>query len=78
MLSPRHVEIQVLQGSKSVKIFGIAKVNPTGSNEKWTIVTADLKNAKGVEDLYFTFSAGSGDVAADKTLFQLDWIGFNK
>lgn len=71
-------QIQVRQGSGTGALLGVAKVNPTGSNEKWTTVSADLQGANGVEDLYFTFSAGTGEVAADKALFQVDWIGFNK
>ena len=70
--------IEVRAGSPTGKLVGTATVSPTGDNRTFTTVSTPVSGAPaGVNDLYFVFTSGSGQVVPDRNLFVIDWIQFD-
>jgi arabinoxylan arabinofuranohydrolase len=51
-------------------ISGTINVNTSGEGDVWKMVTTQVKNIKGVHDLFFVFKG-------EKDLFNFDWWKFN-
>jgi len=51
-------------------ILGTVNVNTSGEGDVWKTVNTQVKNIKGVHDLYFVFKG-------EKNLFNFDWWKFN-
>jgi cytochrome c len=67
--------IELHQGNKNGPMISSIKIPAriSGSQAHWTEVVADLKETRGVQDLYFVFT----DEAGKKNLFDIDWIYFS-
>ena len=67
--------IELHQGNKNGPMISSIKIpaRVAGSQAHWTEVVADLKETRGVQDLYFVFT----DEAGKKNLFDIDWIYFS-
>lgn len=57
--------VQLRAGSLGGKIAGEVMISPTAGN--WEIFEADVNDLAGVQDLYFLFRGGDGE------LYELDW-----
>jgi len=66
--------IELHQGNKNGPMISSIKIpaRVAGSQAHWTEVVADLKETRGVQDLYFVFT----DETGKKNLFDIDWIYF--
>ena len=66
--------IEVHHGNKNGPLISSIKIpaRTAGSQAQWTEMVADLKETKGVQDLFFVFI----DEAGKKNLFDIDWIYF--
>jgi arabinoxylan arabinofuranohydrolase len=60
--------IQIRTGSETGAVIGTLPV--TGAVGEWTELTAELSGAAGAQDVFFTYTGGSGD------LFELDTWSF--
>ena len=60
--------ISVRTGSETGPVVGTVPV--TGAVGEWTELSADLSGATGTQDVFFTYSGGTGD------LFELDTLSF--
>ena len=52
-------------------VIGIVNVSTNAEGEVWKTISAPVKNAKGVHDLFFVFKG-------EKDLFNFDWWQFSK
>lgn len=64
--------IELRIGSPDGTLIGKIKIKETGSVNKYTLNTTNIKNINGVHDLYIVFNGN--DPAGD--LFRLDWWKF--
>lgn len=60
-------KIEVRMDSPTGAILGKLAVKKTGGEQNWKTISAKLKKANGVHDLYFVFTGGEG------TLFNFDF-----
>lgn len=67
--------IEVHHGNKNGPLISSIKIPAriAGSQAHWTEIVTDLKETKGVQDLYFVFT----DEPGKKNLFDIDWIYFS-
>jgi arabinoxylan arabinofuranohydrolase len=63
-------EIEIRLGSPDGDLLGVCKVNNTGDWLNWTTKSCKVKKIKGVNDLFFVFKGGEGE------LFNFDWWSF--
>lgn len=64
--------IELRIGSPDGTLIGMIKIKETGSVNKYTLNTTNVKNITGIHDLYIVFNGS--DHAGD--LFRLDWWKF--
>lgn len=66
--------IEVHHGNKNGPLISSIKIPAriADSQASWTEIEADLKETRGVQDLYFVFT----DETGKKNLFDIDWIYF--
>jgi len=64
--SSSGAEIRITTGSANGSVLGYVKIPATGGNSSFKTVTANISNASGVKDVFFT---ASGDVTVDTWQF---------
>ncbi|MFA5328070.1 MAG: glycoside hydrolase family 43 protein [Prolixibacteraceae bacterium] len=64
-------KIEIRLGSVDGELLGICEVKNTGGMQNWAVQSCKVKKNKGVDDLYFVFKGGEGE------LFNFDWWRFN-
>ena len=64
-------QIELRLGSVSGKLIGTCEVASTGGNQVWKTISCEVKNVKGVQDLYLVFSG------SENALFNFDWWRFD-
>ena len=66
--------IEVHHGNRNGPMISSIKISAriTGDQVQWIEMLADLKETKGVQDLFFVFT----DETGKKNLFDIDWIYF--
>ena len=66
--------IEVYLGNKNGLLVSSVKIlaKSTGTQAEWKEIIADLKETRGIQDLYFVFT----DEMEKKNLFDIDWIYF--
>lgn len=64
-------EIEIRTDKINGPVIGIVNVSTNAEGEVWKIISAPVKNAKGVHDLFFVFKG-------EKDLFNFDWWQFSK
>jgi hypothetical protein len=62
-----EIHVDKINGS----LLGTITVNASGEGDRWKMVSAPVKNIKGVHDVFFVFKG-------EKDLFNFDWWQFNK
>lgn len=62
--------IEIRLGNKNGQLLGTCNVSSTGSLKNWNTVSCNVKNIKGVHDLYFKFT-GQG-----ANMFNFNWWAF--
>jgi cytochrome c len=65
--------IEVRLNKKDGPLVSSVAIPPGGTN--WTEVSAQLKESKGINDLYFVFVGNDGKA---QNLFNIDWIYFSR
>jgi hypothetical protein len=63
-------KIEIHLGGIDGELLGILDVNDTGDWNNWAVQTCKVKKAKGVNDLFFVFKGGNGE------LFNFDFWQF--
>lgn len=66
--------IELRTGAPDGTLIATVEIRSTGSADKYTVSTARVKGARGVEDLYLVFKGKD----ADSDLMRLDWWRFIK
>jgi arabinoxylan arabinofuranohydrolase len=67
----RGASIEIHIDSLNGDVIGTCNVISTGSMQNWTTHSCELKNVRGVHDVYFVFKGGEGK------LFNFDWWRFH-
>jgi len=62
--------IEIRLGGIDGALMGTYEVKNTGGWQNWTVLSAKVKDVKGVHDVYFIFKGGNDD------LFNFDWWKF--
>jgi len=63
--------IEIRLGGIDGALMGTYEVKNTGGWQNWTVLSAKVKDVKGVHDVYFIFKGGNDD------LFNFDWWRFS-
>lgn len=62
--------IEIRQGSTSGIVLGILNIPNTGSWTSWEIITTNISETNGEQDIYLVFTGSTG------YLFDIDWFKF--
>ena len=65
-----NVSMEIRLDSLEGELIGTVKVPMTGGNDRWALVTADIKKVSGVHDLYFIYKGN----AAEKIMYFDYWM----
>lgn len=65
-----NVSMEIRLDSLDGELIGTVKVPMTGGNDRWVLVTTDIKKVSGVHDLYFIYKGN----AAEKIMYFDYWM----
>ena len=63
--------MEIHLNSPTGALLGTLNVKKTGDSQNWTVQSIKVTKVKGVQDIFFVFKGGEGD------LFNFDWWKFN-